>query len=131
MTSNVSSETRHVLSATPRLVKITTLAGIAFGLAEGATRALVEVPGGPVEVREAAHGSALDCTLMTVMRLTLLLDDNRKVISYQSVQRCLRHPEVVTALVRRVGAAAVLPVSTNTRTAVVDLNSFAIVVSPI
>jgi hypothetical protein len=68
---------------------------------------------------------------MTVMRLTLLLDDNRKVISYQSVQRCLRHPEVVTALVRRVGAAAVLPVSTNTRTAVVDLNSFAIVVSPI
>jgi hypothetical protein len=118
MTSNVSTETRDVLSATPRLVTITNFAGIAFGLAEGATLALVDVPGGSEEVREAARGYALDCTLMTVMRLALLLDDNRKVISYQSVHRCLRHPEVVTALVRRARSEAVLPASTNPRTVV-------------
>jgi hypothetical protein len=116
--ANSDRAARHVLSATPRLLNITNLAGMSFGLAEGATLALAELPGGSDEAREVICGYALDCTLMTVTRLALLLDGDTKVISYQSVQRCLRRPEVVTLLIRRVRAAETLPVRTKARTAV-------------
>jgi hypothetical protein len=116
--ANSDRAARQVLSATPRLLDVTNRTGISFGLAEGATLALAEVLGCSEEVREAVCGYAFDCTLMTVTRLALLLDASPNVISYRSVQRCLRDPEVVTILIRRVRAAEVLPVRTKARTAV-------------
>jgi hypothetical protein len=49
---------------------------------------------------------------MTVIRVALLLDANPKVVSFQSVHRCLQRKKVVNVLMRRLCADSIFPART-------------------
>jgi hypothetical protein len=104
----------HVLQAAPRLIKVTAATAISFGLWEGAYRVLVPAPTAVQDAHEIATGYCGVCALMTVARLALLLDANPKVISFQSVYRCLQRTKVVNALMRRLCVESLLPDRTQT-----------------
>jgi len=85
----------------PRLVKVAAHTAIAFGLFDGARRALGTVGDIPEDARQVALGYRGDAVSMAVVRLVLLLDSDPKIVSFQSIYRHLKRPEVVDALVQR------------------------------
>ncbi|MBV9627405.1 MAG: hypothetical protein JO230_04830 [Xanthobacteraceae bacterium] len=95
---------KQVLAAAPALVKITAETAFSWALWEGANRATMKTEKLSEQTRQIASGYRNSCTLALVVRLSLLLDSDQRVISFQSVYRYLERPEVTTALIRRVCA---------------------------
>jgi hypothetical protein len=97
---------QQVLDVVPRLIKVTNLTVISFGLAAGTDQVIREREIIRDDMGEVARGARLDNLLMTVLRLALLLDPNAKTMSYQGVRRCLERTEVISALTQLVQEAA-------------------------
>jgi hypothetical protein len=89
-----------VLCGAPRLATVTNLTVISYSFVEGAWKAMLNAPNVTEEIREVAVGYCVACEHMTVVRVHALLDSDDRAISYQSVYRCLKLPEVVEALVQ-------------------------------
>jgi hypothetical protein len=92
---NADDGAAHVLCGAPRLANVTNLTVISFSFLEGARKAIINAPNVTEEVREVADGYCIASEHMTVVRVHALLDRDDQVISYQSVHRCLKRPEVV------------------------------------
>jgi hypothetical protein len=97
--SEPEAAAQDVEKQAPRLIKVAARTTISFGLLDGANRALLD--GLSEDARQVALGYRGDALLMTVVRLVLLLDNDPKVVSFQSMYRHLRRPEVLDALVQR------------------------------
>jgi hypothetical protein len=91
-----------VQKAAPRLVKVASITAISYALVDGAKRALRDAQNIDYDVRQTANGYHDAASLITVVRLVLLLDSNETVVSFQRVYHYLKHPEVVDQLVHRV-----------------------------
>jgi hypothetical protein len=91
----------YVERAAPRLVKVAAVTAISFALYDGANGALLELKNADQNTREIASGYGVNAISMTAVRLTLLLDADPKVVSFQTVYRRLERPDVVDTLVRR------------------------------
>jgi hypothetical protein len=102
----------HVMQAAPRLIKVAGATAISFGLWEGAYRVLDPAQTALQDAHEIANGYCGVCALMTVIRLALLLDADPKVVSFQSVYKCLQRREVVNALTRRFCVESQFPAHT-------------------
>jgi hypothetical protein len=91
----------HVQKAAPRLVTVAAATAISFGLFDGVNRVLLNLQ----DIHDSPHqimvGYRGDASSITVIRLAALLDGNPRMVSFQSVYRCLKRPEVVDILVRR------------------------------
>ena len=104
--NSADAAAKWVLSAVPRLIQVTNLTAISFGLAAGTDQVIRETQIIREDMGEVARGARFDNLLMTVLRLALLLDPNRKTVSYQGVHGCLERTEVISALTQRVQEAA-------------------------
>jgi hypothetical protein len=99
--SGREAEADYVEKAAPRLVRVTAITATSFALFEGGNRALCDPQVGCEDVREIAKGYIDDTVSMTAVRLSLLLDADPNVISFQTVYRRLNRPVVIDVLVRR------------------------------
>jgi hypothetical protein len=96
----------HVLRGAPRLANVTNLTVISFSFLEGATKAMDDAPPVSEEVPEAWADYCFAAQGITVVRLYALLDrpkeDDRddRMVTYQTVHKCLTRPKVLDALVR-------------------------------
>jgi hypothetical protein len=91
----------YVQKVAPRLVKVASMTAITYGLLDGANRALVDPRNIDDDARQTAYGYHDAATLITVVRLVLLLDSDERMVSFQRVYHHLKRPEVVNQLVHR------------------------------
>lgn len=98
---NADDAVAHVLSGAPRLATVTNLTVISFSFLDGAKTAMINAPNVTEEVREVWDGYCIASEHMTVVRVHALLDRDDRMVTYQTVHRCLKRPEVLDALVQR------------------------------
>jgi hypothetical protein len=108
---SASDAAKSIQDAAPRLVKVAGEAAISWALWDGANRAILEESGLAIIGREIAAGYRNNCALLLAARLALLLDSDERMISFQTVYRHLKRPNVTEALIRRICAETRLPTS--------------------
>ena len=103
MTLEAEAAADYVQAEAPRLIKVAGATAISFALYDGANRALLL--GKQQDVHEhawqIAAGYRNATSSLTIVQVTLLLDRDSNVVSFQHIYRCLKRPEVVHILVRR------------------------------
>jgi hypothetical protein len=100
---NAEAAADYVQKEAPRLIRVAGITAISFALFDGANRAL------SLANQQDVHGDAWQTALgyrgntglLTVVRLTLLLDRDPNVVSFQHIYSHLKRPDVVDLLVRR------------------------------
>jgi hypothetical protein len=97
---DLESDVEFILTNAPRLMKVAGATAISFALWDGVNRALLETNTN-TDRREIASGYRGDCAFTAVSRLSLLLDRDRKVVSFQTLYAKLRSETVVTLLLKR------------------------------
>jgi hypothetical protein len=100
---SIENAVELVREMAPRLAKVANLTVISCSFLEGAKRVMVKAQEIQEDAREVVDGYYNDVASITVVRLKLLLDSGRDAVSFQSVYKCLQRPEVVDALVARMG----------------------------
>jgi hypothetical protein len=96
----LESDVEFILANAPRLMKVAGATAISFALWDGVNRALLETNTN-TDRREIASGYRGDCAFTAVSRLSLLLDRDQKVVSFQTLYAKLRSETVVTLLLKR------------------------------
>jgi hypothetical protein len=96
----LTSDVEFILSNAPRLMKVAGATAISFALWEGVNRALLETDNN-TDCREIASGYRGDCAFTAVSRLSLLLDRDPKLVSFQTLYTKLQSETVVTLLLKR------------------------------
>jgi hypothetical protein len=81
-------------------MKVAAATAISFALWDGVNRALLETDTN-TDRREIASGYRGDCAFTAVSRLSLLLDRDPKLVSFQTLYAKLRSEAVVTLLLKR------------------------------
>src|SRR5258706_15319702 len=84
----------------PRLMRVAGATAISFALWEGVNRALLECDKN-TDRREIASGYRGDCAFTAVRRLSLLLDRDPKLISFQTLYTKLQSEAVVPSLLKK------------------------------
>lgn len=97
----INADVDHVRSSAPRLANWANVTVISFSFLKGAWQAIINAPISTEAAREVFNDYWNACGHMTVVRICALLDRDERVISYQSVYRCLERDEITDALVRR------------------------------
>jgi hypothetical protein len=96
----LESDVEFILTNAPRLMKVAAATAISFALWDGVNRALLETDTN-TDRREIASGYRGDCAFTAVSRLSLLLDRDPKLVSFQTLYAKLRSEAVVTLLLKR------------------------------
>jgi hypothetical protein len=93
----------HVQDGAPRIIRWTNLTVISLSFLEGALEAIAGVPNVTEQGRDVWCGHCLALQHITVVRVDALLDRAKEDqhFTYQTVYRCLKRPEVVDVLVKR------------------------------
>lgn len=95
-----------ILKGAPRLAKLAAMAGVSFGLGEGANRALKLSPRKPDmrsdDWEQAVLGYRDGTLMMAVIRVALLLDADDRVVSFQTIYHRLKNKDVQNVLIERV-----------------------------
>jgi hypothetical protein len=96
----LKSDVEYILTNAPRLMNVAAATAISFALWDGVNRALLESDSN-TDRREIASGYRGDCAFTAVSRLSLLLDRDPKLVSFQTLYAKLRSETVVTLLLKR------------------------------
>lgn len=99
----------YILRHAPRLMKVAGATAISYGLFKGANQALLDNKNDGGELRQIIAGYRGDCTLIVASRLTLLLDPDNSMVSFQTLYHRLKNPETVELLVHQRSSESILP----------------------
>jgi hypothetical protein len=97
---SLNSNVEFIQTSAPRLMKVAGATAISFALWDGVNRALLETDT-DTDRREIASGYRGDCAFTAVSRLSLLLDRDPKLVSFQTLYAKLRSETAVTLLLKR------------------------------
>ena len=98
--ASLESDVEYILTNAPRLMKVAGATAISFALWDGANRALLETQS-DTDRREIAAGYRGDCAFNLVTRLVLLLDSDRRLVSFQTLYRKLQSETVVASILKK------------------------------
>ncbi len=107
MTSSWDSDIDFVVSGTPRLAKVAVLAAMAYGLAAGANKALLEaetsgVDGLAVDTwQQAVLGYRHNCLMMTTIDINALFDGAPDAVSFQAVYSRMKNTAMRGAMIEK------------------------------
>lgn len=96
----MESNVEFVLTNAPRLMTVAAATAISFALWDGVNRALLESENN-TDRREIAAGYRGDCAFTAVSRLSLLLDRDPKLVSFQTLYTKLQSEAVVALLLNK------------------------------
>jgi hypothetical protein len=107
---NVKSDVKYILDSAPRLLNVAGATAISFALGQGVNRALLETDLN-TDRREIASGYRGDCAFTAVSRLSLLLDRDPSLVSFQPIYTKLQSDATVTLLVEVISEDSIFPSS--------------------
>jgi hypothetical protein len=108
-----------VFANASRLIVVATRCAWSFGAAEGLNDVLVSRPDQQGEWRQPVSVLQRDALLMAALRVSLLLDADPKVVSFQTVYHSLKETAVQAALLQALDAKRGPDVVTPTRAALI------------
>jgi hypothetical protein len=111
-----NTDAEFILKNAERLITVATRCVLSFGSCDGLNALLLSTPDDPKsDWRGPLWVLQRDALLMAVLRVSILLDRDDRMLSFQSVHRLLKNPSVVAALLQaledRHGPDFVLPPS--------------------
>ena len=96
----VSPDTEFILNNAHRLITVATRCVFSFGSGDGLNDLLLRPDDLDGDWRKPISVLHRDALLMAALRVSILLDRDDQMLSFQSVHRLLKDPSVVTALLR-------------------------------
>lgn len=96
----VNSSAKYILNNADRLITVASRCVFSFGSGDGLND-LLSTPDDPHgDWRQAVSVLHRDALMMAALRVSILLDRNNRMLSFQSVHRLLKDPGVVAALLQ-------------------------------